>query len=256
VGGGTFSDLSSLGKHCDPGQEREMVVVSFRDIVKNIISQSGYKGASFEMLVEDLVHMLASDPSPADLTNYDIAVETLSAILATSYKVERDEDLQRALHAVSKLGQSLVIHFKSVEKNHILLKSIDALELALARETMLTEVSQALFEIGSCALEEKQDFVTAATLDRLTAMAGNHAPLPVEFVADLCGLLSHYWVLDGSRKKFVQIKFSEVKKYLPQNYMPLLKDARNHLIQTMYFDEADKLAKMIKEVKPKPRKKK
>jgi hypothetical protein len=258
VAGVVYSDLAILGKNCDPGQEREMVVNAFKEIVKSVLSSSKYSGSSFEVLIDDLIHILVISPSPADLTNYDTAVEILSAILATGHRVDRDEDIRRSIHAISKLGQTLVTHFNSVERNHIILKGIDSLELAMSNSAMLTEVSQALFEIGSTAMEGDQIFVVAATMGKMSTLAENRSPLPVEFVADLCGLISYYWVKDGSRKRFAKIKFNEVEKYLPRNLIPTLTNARDHLITTMYFDEANNLSQMIKDIKskPKPRRKK
>lgn len=106
---------------------------------------------------------------------------------------------------------------------------------------MLTEVSQALFEIGVCAAGESHDFVYVAILDKMTALAEARSPLPSEFTTDFFGLLAHFWVEDGSRKNLAREKFDDVKKFLPGPIIPILETARTHLIKTMYFDEADKL---------------
>ena len=241
IGGGPFSDLANLGKQCDPGQEREMVVIAYKNIVKAVIAHPAYKGDSFEMLIDELVHMLASDPESKDLNNYEIAIKILSAILSAKPQMESGYDRRRAIHAVSKLGQTLIVNFKSVERDNIILEYIDSLELALPRQEMLTEVSQALFEIGVCAAGESHDFVYVAILDKMTALAEARSPLPSEFTTDFFGLLAHFWVEDGSRKNIEREKFDDVKKFLPGPIIPILETARTHLIKTMYFDEADKL---------------
>jgi hypothetical protein len=254
IAGGTFNDLANLGKQCDPGQEREMVVDAFTELVKATIKRPDYKGDSFEVLIDELVHILASNPEPKDLGNYDTAIKILSAILSARGELDK----QRAVHAISKLGRTLIIHFKSVERDNIILDYIDSLEFALTKREMLTEVSQALFEIGICAVEERQDFMVVAAADKLTSLAENYPPLPNEFVADMLGLLAHFWATNGSRREFVETKLCEVEKFLPKDRISSMEGARIHCKQTMYFDVADELAQMIEISKTlaKPRKKK
>ncbi len=249
VGGGTFADLANLGKQCDPGQEREMVVNALKEIVKVVIAKPAYKGDSFETLTDELVHMLASDPEPKDLNNYDIAIKILSAILSAQPLSGTEDDKRRAIHAASKLGQTLIVNFKSVERDNIILEYIDSLELALPQREMLTEVSQALFEIGVCAVKEGHDFVFVAALDKMTALAEAYPPLPSEFVTDLLGLIAHYWVKEGSRNRLARDKFQEVRKFLGKPILPMLETAERHLVNTMYFDEADKLAHMAEDIR-------
>lgn len=249
IEGGTFIDLANLGKHCEPGQEREMVVNAFKEIVKEVLAGTNYKGDSLEALIDQLVHMLASDPAPKDLSNFDITIKIFTAILSIQPQPEIDNDKQRTIHAISKLGQTLIVHFKSVERDNILLEYIDSLELALSKREMLTDISQALFEIGVCAVKEDHDFVFVAALDKMTTFAANYSPLPDEFVTDLLGLVSHYWTQDGSRKQLARDKFNEIKKFLKKPILSTLERSRQHLISTMYFDEADKLAQMADDIR-------
>jgi hypothetical protein len=225
-----------------------MVVNAFKDLVKAVLAKPTYKGDSFEILIDDLVHMLVSDPEPQDLPNYDVAIKILSAILSAGDQLETDDDKQRAVHAISKLGWTLIAHFKSVERYNIILNYIDSLEFALTKKDMLTEVSQALFEIGVCAVEEGQDFIVVAILDKMMSFAENYPPLPGEFVADMLGLLAHFWVVDGSRNEFAKRKFREIEIFLPKDHFLSINDARLYFLNTMYFDTADNLAKMAKDL--------
>ncbi len=250
VAGGTFVDLANLGEHCDAGKEREMVVKAFAQIAKRMLASSRYKGESFETLIDDLVHMLASNPEAKDLDNYKTAVEILSTILSVNHSVDTDDDKRRAVHAISHLGRTLLINFESVERNNVILSYVDSLEFALVKPSMLTEVSQALFEIGVCAAQAGHDLVAVAALDKLTTLAGSKPPpLPVEFVSDMFGLLVHYWATDGSRKAYAKRKFDEMKQFLGRNKIQALKSAQLNLVTTMYFEEADKLTEMIEYLK-------
>ena len=254
IAGGTFNDLANLGQQCDPGQEREMVVDAFQRLVKATIKRPEYNGDSFEVLIDEFVHMLAANPEPKDLGNYNTAIKILSEILSA----RGDLDKQRAVHAISKLGRTLIIHFNSVERDNIILDYIDSLEFALTKREMLTEVSQALFEIGICAVEENQDFMVVATVDKMTSLAENYSTLPNEFVAHMLGLLAHFWARGGSRKEFVETKLRELEIFLLKDRIASLEAAKVHCQQTMYFDVADELAQMIEIAKTqaKPRRKK
>jgi hypothetical protein len=250
VSGETFSDLANLGKHCEAGQERGMVAQAFMEIVNATLADSRYTGDSFETLIEELVHMLAFNPEAKDLYNYRTALDILCTVLAANHSAETDNDKRRAVHAISHLGRTLIVNFKSVERDNAILAYVDSLEFALSKPNMFTEVSQALFEIGICAAQTEHDFVAVAALDKLTSLAERQSPpLPVEFVADMFGLLAHYWGMDGSRKEYAIHKFEETKKFLGKNRIQILKKAQSHLVSTMYFDEADKLGEMIGKLK-------
>ena len=247
VGGETFTDLANLGKQCEPGPEREMVVNALKDLVLEIVMNKKYKGDSFEELIEELVHMLVSNPEPKDLCCYDTTIKILSAILSANGSVDSDSDKRRTLHAISKLGRTLLEHFESVEADNIILDYVDSAEFAILNGAeMLTEVSQTLFEIGVCAIKLDQDFIAVAALDKLIVLAENRSPLPDEFVVDLLGLLSHFWMMDGSRKEFAIQKLDEIKELLPKGIKKSLDGAKAHCLKTMYFDTADNLEKMKK----------
>ena len=247
IGGTAFSDLANLGKQCDPGSEREMVVNAFKDLVQGIIGDKKYNGDSFEELIEELVHMLVSNPEPKDLCCYDTSIKILAAILSVPGPIDSDSDKQRTLHAISKLGRTLLEHFESVEADNIILDYVDSVEFAILDGTkMLTEVSQTIFEIGVCATGAGQDFIAIAAIDKLTVLAENRSPLPDEFVADMLGLVAHLWVVEGSRQEFAALKLEEVKRLFPKSLPQTIDDARTHCLRTMYFNTADNLEAMKK----------
>lgn len=252
VSGDTFNDLANLGKHCEAGQEREMVVSAFMEIAKAVLSDARYAGDSFEIFIEELTHMLAFNPEAKDLYNYRTAVDILSAILAASHSAGADYDRRRAVHAISRLGRTLIVNFKSVERDNVILAYVNSLDFALTRPHMLTEISQALFEMGVCAVDAGHDFVAVAALDKLTTLADRQSPpVPVEFVADLFGLVGRFWTMDGSRRDYANRKFEEMRKIMGKNTLRRLGEAQEHLVKTMYFEEADELGEMISALKPK-----
>lgn len=254
VSGETFNDLANLGKHCEAGQEREIVVRAFMKIAQSVLEDSRYAGDSFETFIDELTHMLAFNPEARDLYNYRTTMDIFSSILAADRSTTIMDDKRRAVHAISRLGRTLIVNFQSVERDNVILAYINSLDLVLNKPHMLTEISQALFEIGLCAVEAGHDFVAVAALDKLTSLAERQSPpLPVEFVADLFGLLAHYRAMGGSRREFANRKFEETKAFLGENVIQALKDAQKHLVKTMYFEEADKLGELIEDINLKPR---
>ena len=254
IGGKAFSELANLGKQCDPGSEREMVINAFKDLVQEILSHNKYNGDSFEDLIEELIHMLVSNPEPKDLCCYDTAIKTLAAILSS--KMPLSNDKRHAIYAISKLGRTLIVHFKSLEADNIILDYVDTAELALLDDfDIVTEISQILFEIGICAIEENHDFIAVAALDKLTTLAENRSSLPDEFFADMLGLLSHFWVVGGSRKEYAEQKIKEVEELLPKGLTQSIKDARTHCLRTMHFETVDNLDQMKKDLGGRKKKK-
>lgn len=248
VGGEAFADLANLGKQCDAGPEREMVVDAFKVLVQHIISDKRYDGDSFEELIEELVHMLVSNPEQKDLCCYDTAIKVMSAILSVNGTITSDSDKRRVLHAISKLGRTLLEHFESVEADNIILDYVDSVEFAILDSAeMLTDVSQTLFEIGACASSAKQDFIAVATLDKMTVLAESKSPWPKEFTADILGLISHFWTMGGSRQEFAMQKLEEIERLLPEDALSAMGDASAHCRRTLYFDTADNLKKMSQE---------
>jgi hypothetical protein len=254
VSGETFNDLANLGKHCEAGQEREIVVKAFMKIAQSVLADSRYGGDSFETFIDELTHMLAFNPEARDLYNYRTTMDIFSSILAADRSTTITDDKRRAVHAISRLGRTLIVNFQSVERDNVILAYINSFDLVLNKPHMLTEISQALYEIGHSAMEAGHDFVAVSALDKLTSLAGRLSPpLPVEFVADLFGLLAHYRAMGGSRREFANRKFEETKAFLDENAIQALKDAQKHLVKTMYFEEADKLGELIEDINPKPK---
>ena len=257
VSGETFDDLANLGKHCDAGQEREMVVKAFMEIEKAVLLDARYAGDSFETFIDELTHILAFNPEAQDLYNYRTTVDIFSAILAANHTTKAEDDQRRAVHAISRLGRTLIVNVKSVERDNVILAYVNSLDFVLNRPHMLTEISQALFEMGICAVEANHDFVAVAALDKLTTLAERQSPpLPVEFVADLFGLLGRCWVQEGSRREYAHRKFEETKKFLGANTFQRLKEAQEHLVKTMYFGEADYLGQMAEDMTARTKRKK
>ncbi len=251
VSGETFNDLVNLGKHCEAGQEREMVVNALMEVVKDVLADPKYAGDSLEMLIEELTHMLAFSPEAKDLYNYRAAVGILTTILAADHPAETEDDRRRVVHAISHLARTLIVNFKSVERDNVILAYVNSVDFASNRPNMLTEISQALFEIGVCAAKEADDFAAVAALDKLTTLAERQSPsLPIEFIADLFGLLGCFWAKEGSRRDYASLKFRAIKKIINKEVFLRLTNAREHLIQTMYFEEADNLGKMLSALMP------
>lgn len=228
-----------------------MVVKAFMEITKAVLADSRYVGDSFETFIDELTHMLAFNPEAKDLYNYRTAVEIFSSILAANHSTKAEDDRRRAVHAISRLGRTLIVNFQSVERDNVILAYVNSLDFVLNRPHMLTEISQALFEIGLCAVDAGHDFVAVAALDKLTSLAERQVPpLPVEFVADLFGLMARYRAVDGSRMEYANRKYGETKAFLGKDAIQALKNAQTHLVKTIYFDEADKLGELIEALKP------
>jgi hypothetical protein len=203
--------------------------------------------------------MLASRPAPEDIPNYQLAVSILITILSAP-KADTLIDQQHAVRALSALGQTLVTEIVvSVGTDHIIMDYVEALGLAVARhQSMLTDVTQSLLEVGSVALEHGHYLLAVASLERTLSIIEDHAQKPDEALADLLGLTAHFWTSGVSGKEFSQSRFQRIEACLRDTFPRALEKAKLHSQMTMRFDTADKLAEMTEGSKPKniPRKKK
>lgn len=259
-----LNDLESLveiGKQSAPGANREVVIVSLRDIVTEICLDDKYRGDSLEFLIEGLIQMLIAKPVIEDMQNFKISVEILTVVLSSNRPNSNYVliDQQHAVRALSTLSQTFISEIDlSVGANYILLDYEEALSFAVSRyPQILADVTQALLDVGIVAIEHKHYLLGVATLERLLTIVETHEFLG-KAQATLLGLMAHFWCAGKSGREFVHARIPRVRTCIKGTLPSAIKDAKLQLQMTMRFDTADKLASMAEDLQPKrrPRKKK
>jgi hypothetical protein len=250
-----LKQLIEIGKLSEAGSDREVVLEAINEIATVTCVHGSYDGDALELLVDGLVKMLASQPDTKDTPNYQLAVSILISVLSAP-DVKTLIDQQHAVRALSALGQTLLAEVAvTVGTDHIMMDYEEALGLAVTRHpSMLTDVSQSLLEVGSVALENKHYLFAVATLERLLTIVEENAPSK-EALADLLGLLAHFWTDGESSREFSESRLDRVMHCVDTIGLPSSKQvyqqAKLHSQITMRFDTADKLSQMAKDLKPK-----
>jgi hypothetical protein len=252
--------IIEIGKQSEAGPDREVVLEALDEIVAKTRLHRVYDGDMLGALVDGLVKMLVSQPAPEDIPNYQLAVRILIAILSAP-DVKTLIDQQHAVRALSALGQTLLTEIVvTVGTEHIMMDYEEALGLAVTRHpSMLTDVTQSLLEVGAVALNHRHYLFAVATLERMLTIVEENLPSR-EALADLLGLLAHFWTEGDSSMEFAGSRSKRVRFCVVKNSYSTVdqayRHAKLHSQMTMRFDTADKLAQMAKDLKPKPRRKK
>ena len=162
----------------------------------------------------------------------------------------RTVDLRYAIHAIGRLSHTTLLHLTpEMGSENILLHCIESSSLASSlRPEITTETGRILFEIGVVAIEKKQDLVAVTALNNLLALVQANQPARGELVADALGLTAHFWVAGPTAQKFVENKLQQLRGELAFNLHDELESAHKHCMQTMFFQTADHLTKMIQDL--------
>lgn len=248
--------IIEIGKQSEAGPDREVVLNALDEVVARTRTHPTYDGDAFGVLVDGLVKMLVSQPTPEDIPNYQLAVSILISILSAP-QVKTLIDQQHAVRALSALGQTLLTEIVvTVGTDHIMMDYEEALGLAVARHpTMQTDVTQSLLEVGSVALDHRHYLFAVAAFERLLTIVEENEPSR-EAMDDLLGLFAHFWKDGTSSRDFAETRLERVNDCARRTGYPSLYQAVQHANLhskiTMRFNTADKLAQMAKDLKPKP----
>jgi hypothetical protein len=223
-------------------------------LVKEACSCSDYRAGTLETIIDETVNILISRPHPEDFQSFRTAVSLLRRIVTqdcTTGETENLVDHQRAVRALSALGQAVLSQVGySIGIDYILMGYEGALSLALLNHPqLLTDVSQALFETGSVALDSKNYLFAVAALRRLLSIFEENNPVPPEASVDTLGLLAHFWTAEDSpSSRLFAEQCLERLNLKGEALQSALEATREHCQITMEFETADKIMVMEKDL--------
>lgn len=244
----SLADLIDLGTQSAPGQDKEVVLLALQTITDQLCSQQAYLGDRLETLVQGLVDMLTSGPTPWSPQNFGTAAYILQRIVIAFNVADgkgnlfRDVDLMHAVRALSKLGQAAL----TMDDESVSMSFMQALVRTGNRHRHITTIiSQALYEVGIAALDKHEMLVAIAALDKLGTLVEARAPAEGELVADTLGLLAHFWVAGDTAQGYAARQLTELRSSLKDELPTALKNSQEHYRQRMRFQTADNLSQLI-----------
>jgi len=266
----TIEDLIDLGKNADSAQEKGIVLQSIHNLVEKTCGHPSYKGDSLETLILRIHEIVMVDSKPANLENFRMIAEIFQEIAVARKEIQHGIDLQRTVKAAGGIGRAALMKFESgLEVDSIIMSYIQTLGLINYIKPLdlinkqqfyvATDVSEALFEIGSLAAERHKDFVAVAALDKVTTML-YQAPITEELPsylvdelsADVVGLMAHIWMEGESQKEYILQKWPEVRECLGLPESEIFKRAWRHYLGKSQFETANRIAQMSNDQKFKP----
>lgn len=269
-----IEDILDLGKNAESNQEKNIMLQVTHNIVLKICRHPSYTGDSFETLILRLHEVVMVDSRSASLENFRIVAEIFQEIAIARRDIPHVADLQLTVKATGNLGRSALINLDiGLEADNVIMSLIQTLGLinyikpldVVSRQqtTVMTEVSEALFDIGSLAAECGRDFISVAALDKMVIMlrpmpAADDVPKYIvdELTSDIIGLMAHIWSKGEGQQEFVKRRLPEVRTSLRLTDYKTLKQARAHYLEKSQFNTVNCIDTMARELKRKPHRKK
>jgi hypothetical protein len=233
----TLSDLIYLGVHGDPGIEKRLVLEAIDHLAEKVQQSEKYEGDELEDVIRDLETTLTSKDKPGSDRNFSLACTILTCVR------NRLEDRGWSSHPDAQLVQSTLggLGVAAVETK--------AQSTALAFLEAVASDRDTLFEMGLVALRAERFHIATAALNKLEALAEFSLPLTADRTVNLLGLLAHFWNSGISTRRRAESFLARLK----DSFSPSLQECVEKSLEYHYgiarYDTADKLAKMLQDIK-------
>ncbi|MGA9771612.1 MAG: hypothetical protein WBV94_21455 [Blastocatellia bacterium] len=238
----TLDDFIYLGERSKAGYQKNLVLKSYKEIVKTVQSSSNYKGEELKDLILSLIEILKSGEVPGDEDNYFKAAELL-AFIQTGYSEKprySHRDLDSIRITLTELGLEAV---KSKSERTVL----KLLNVATSCN------SDIVLKMGISAFRSRRFFIAADALNILETEVGRepknkHSDVMMrrDHTSRLLGLISHFAVSGEAARRRARTSFA---LHAAGFYAPLkdcLKESLEYFYYTSDFDTSDNIAVMLK----------
>jgi hypothetical protein len=238
--------LVELGIQSQAGEDKGMVIKALARLVVETQSRAGYDGAQLEDVITGIEDVFVSGAHFGSPDNFLAAADLLLGLVLESRDRPDSDDLKAAVQAVSLLGRASLRH----EQSHIQIKFIEALAFAGDGDDIgyATWASQALFEIGSQAIESDLSLVTMTALSKMEMLVLQHRPVQGELAWDFIGLLAHCWARRETGRDYSRQFLDQAADLFEDPLPEVIRKAREACMQTARFRTSDHLARMLAEL--------
>lgn len=251
----SLKDLIELGRQSDAGQDKDQVLQEISRLVHQVCAHPKYRGDSLEDTIKGLVGVVGADPNVGSSLNFEAAAKILEHILTGEQRtvpLERTDDISDAIRVLSQLGRQAARQLKAqIEIEATLNVYLETLDLAADKySASLTDVTQALLELGSVALEEHQMVIAMGALQKLIILLESTSPPQQELTADVLGLMAHFWGHGETSRALVRARLGDIQPVLTKPLPEALGEAQQHCAQTSRFKTSDCLHEMLCKLYP------
>jgi len=254
-----WEDLVDLGKNAMVPQERQEVLLALRELAGEIYHRPDYQGDGLESLLMGMVDILAQGGETVSGDNYQLAAAILQDVVLNGQGVDPSaaSDLRRAIKAAAEIGRIALSKFDSgLEGNNVVLKFVEVLGLVLlnpAHSALTSDVTEALFDVGSLAFEMDRSLIGLATLDKMVSSLflpdGFSAEQKNEQIADTLGLMAHCWEKGSAHRQIISNRLPEIQSCFEQPLSSMFARAYDYYLDRAKPETASKLVCMAADLK-------
>ena len=249
----TLHDLIELGKYSPPGRDKEMVLQTLLNLTNRVCERESYDGDRLADVATGVLDVVLTTPIAGTNQNLGTAAEILKRILRAfdshaTLDVMVQVDLLHTMRAMSHLGRA------AVDIDSVAMALIQALGATGSRHPRTTvAASQALFEIGTRAVERSAMLVAMSSAELLTFMVESQresipGPVEGEVVADTLGLLAHFWTSGETGRDYATARLERVRDAMGISLSDALQKTTRHCAETTEFATADLVRQMSSEL--------
>lgn len=240
--------LVQLGIQSQAGEDKGLVIKALELLVNQTQAHDGYDGAQLEDVITGIEDIFVSGAHFGSPDNFLVAADLLLGLVLESRDRKHSDDLKAAVQAVSLLGRASLQH----EQSHIQIKFLEALAFAGDGDDIgyATWSSQALFELGSHAIESERPLVAMTALSKLEMLVLQHRPVQGELAWDFIALLAHCWARRETGRDYSRQFLDQAAELFEDPLPEVIRKAREACMQTARFRSSDHLARMLVELGP------
>ncbi|WP_428267796.1 hypothetical protein [Haliangium sp.] len=240
--------LVELGVQSRPGEDKTLVIDALDALVGETQARPGYDGAQLEELVKGLEDVLVGGAHTGSPGNFKAGADLLERLVWEASGRSDSDDLKMSVQLAGILGRAALRY----EQPHDQIKFLEILAFAGEGEDTgySTWASQALFEIGSEAIESGRILVAMTALSKLESLVFTYSPVSGELANDYIGLVAHFHARGPTGRDYSR-EFVDPELFaapLPE----LIRTARAACIQGARFQTGDHLARLLSEIESAP----
>ena len=242
----SLHDLIEFGRRSEPVREKLPALEALHELADLVCEHPNYRGDALTDLIDGVVAIVVESRGAgrAQLVAPALAVLRRS-VRAFDPNRSGHTDASSAIHGMSALGiESLAMGNASVTQT-----ITQSLGWSRGKDRPLTMArSQALFEVGMAAIEQRQTLGAMKVLDGLTSLIYANAPAEGELARDTIGLFAHFWTSGETGRQFARFRMSQLEEYFKRDIAAVVDATIEHCQLRALFVTADKVRIMRREL--------
>jgi hypothetical protein len=231
-----ISDLSYLGEHGKPGDEKQIVIDALADLAVTIHTSQAYKGNKLEPIINSMRDICGNIDNLGSERNFLSVCEILEKIL-DNLRINNLSTSLDAFTAISILRDLGIISTENKSES-----------VALAFLESNKSESMTIFNMALIGLRKKKYSLALASHNKLETLVEQSEELIInQDLYNLLGLIAEFNYEGVSTQRRALLFLSRIKNAFKPSFVFCLNSAYEHHYNIANYETADKLHKMMRE---------